>query len=72
MATATKKLKKFSYATIMDGCKGICLACGAVKHKGVEPDARNYECPKCKKMQVFGLEEALMMGRIDVSGGGCE
>jgi hypothetical protein len=40
---------------------GICLACGE-EQEGCEPDARNYECEACGERQVFGAEEALLMG----------
>jgi hypothetical protein len=33
---------------------------------GVEPDARGYECECCGKHRVYGLEEALLMGVIDI------
>ena len=44
---------------------GVCLACGA-EASGCEPDARNYKCEVCGKYEVFGLEEALMMGNIEI------
>lgn len=44
-------------------CPGVCLACGA-EADGCEPDACNYVCEACEEAQVFGLDEALMMGRI--------
>ena len=40
---------------------GFCIACGT-KHDHVEPDARKYECKKCKQNLVYGLEELMMMG----------
>jgi hypothetical protein len=46
---------------------GRCLACGAEAY-GVEPDAREYECEVCGEPQVYGLEELLMMGRIQLTG----
>lgn len=42
-----------------DEYKGICLACGKTANN-VEPDARHYECEKCKKKAVFGAEELLL------------
>ena len=42
---------------------GICLDCGEIA-SGCEPDARNYLCESCNTHQVFGMEEALLMGRI--------
>jgi len=40
---------------------GFCRDCGE-EHDGCEPDARNYECEACGKMEVFGAEELLLMG----------
>lgn len=39
---------------------GFCRACGEETY-GVEPDARNYKCETCGKLQVFGAEELLLM-----------
>lgn len=39
---------------------GFCIACGDETY-GVEPDARNYECPVCGAAKVFGAEETLLM-----------
>lgn len=42
---------------------GICLACGELAD-GCEQDAEKYECDFCGKLQVYGLEQALLMGYI--------
>lgn len=47
-----------------DDYNGICLACGEIQYGGVEPDARRYTCESCGEDEVYGLEEALVMGRI--------
>lgn len=44
--------------------QGICLKCGH-RQSGVEPDARNYTCDDCGSHEVYGMEEALTMGRIE-------
>jgi hypothetical protein len=46
---------------------GLCLACGEIQEGGCEPDARNYECDACGEMRVYGIEEALMMGRVTIT-----
>ncbi len=46
-------------------CNGICLACGEIQFGGVEPDGRNYKCESCGEMEVHGLEEALLIGRLE-------
>ncbi len=50
---------------IQEGTLGACLACGEQAY-GVEPDAREYECDSCGEKKVYGLEEILMMGLIDL------
>ena len=54
------------FQTLSDQCKGYCLKCKKVTRGQCEPDARNYPCPKCKENKVMGIEEALMMGHIDI------
>ena len=50
----------------LDDNNGICLSCGEIHYGTCEPDARRYPCESCGKKTVYGLEEALMMGRINV------
>ena len=45
---------------------GICLTCGE-KRNGIEPDARQYECKECGEKQVYGIEEALLDGVIEIT-----
>jgi hypothetical protein len=48
---------------------GYCLSCqDFTAFGGVEPDARGDECPDCGERRVYGAEEALMMGVIDIEG----
>lgn len=51
-----------------DGNMGICLNCGEIAYS-VEPDARNYKCEACNRLEVFGLEEAMLMGMIKIEEG---
>lgn len=44
---------------------GLCVACGAEAF-GVEPDACNYPCGECNENQVYGVEELLLMGRVEI------
>lgn len=46
---------------------GVCLACGA-ECSGVEPDAVGYRCEDCGMNKVYGLENALLMGRVKFKG----
>lgn len=45
---------------------GICLACSDITYGEVEPDARRYQCATCGKKHVYGIEELLLMGRIEI------
>ncbi len=50
------------------GSPGVCLSCGDVdEYAGCEPDARGYECPQCEARTLYGLEEALTMGHLDIT-----
>lgn len=51
---------------ILDGLNGGCTNCGAIIIGGVEPDARKYECEECGERAVYGLEELVIMGMIDI------
>lgn len=50
---------------VMDGTMGVCLGCGDEAY-GVEPDARDYVCESCGEPKVYGMEEAVIMGVVDV------
>jgi len=52
------------YEELTDEQAGICLSCEEEVY-GVEPDARCYECEHCGAPKVYGVEELLMMGRIE-------
>ena len=54
------------YQAECDNDAGICLGCMTMT-SGVEPDARKYDCEACGEARVYGLEEALMMGRVAFS-----
>ena len=53
---------------LSDGRVGICLKCGETQY-GVEPDARRYDCECCGLPEVYGAEEAVLMGRVEVVDG---
>ena len=50
---------------IEQGVTGRCRACGA-ESSCTEPDARNYTCESCGAKEVFGLEELLIMGELEL------
>lgn len=43
---------------------GFCLACG--NEQTAEPDARKHQCEACGRPKVYGLEELLMMGLLQL------
>lgn len=49
-----------------DDHEGRCTKCGAEAY-GVEPDARKYTCEECGEAAVYGLEELLMMGLVEIA-----
>jgi hypothetical protein len=44
---------------------GYCLACGA-EYNDCDPDTRKRECEECGERKVYGLEQLVMMGCVDV------
>jgi len=59
------KMSKSEYLSRSEDYEGKCIKCGADAF-GVEPDARKCECDECGEMAVYGLEELLLMGRIEI------
>lgn len=53
----------------MEACEsysGYCSGCDDItQDSGVEPDAEGYKCPTCDAMTVMGIENALIMGKIE-------
>lgn len=58
---------KATKSDVEDGTNGGCIGCGAIQYGGCEPDAREYECEECGKPKVYGLEELVIMGLVDLS-----
>jgi hypothetical protein len=65
MPKITIELSEDEYHELNDAYIGFCRGCGA-EHDGCEPDARNYPCEECGANAVFGLEELLMMGEVEI------
>jgi len=53
------------YAYVEGNC-GVCVECGEWTSGGVEPDAEKDKCTVCSKMAVYGAEQALLMGLIEL------
>lgn len=60
------KMTEDEYRELVDSYGGVCIACGEFRWEGCEPDACNYECEACGENEVFGAEEALIMGNIHI------
>lgn len=54
-----------TYDRMRDGYIGLCIACGA-ERDCCEPDAVEYDCVECGKKQVYGIEELLLLDKIEV------
>jgi len=51
------------------GNPGVCLSCDMIdEYAGCEPDACNYECPECGENELFGLSEAIIMDKVEITG----
>ena len=69
MTEPTTRIKRMTESAYLHGTEefdGYCLACRHTTHGGIEPDAHDYVCERCSQPQVFGLEELLMMGLIEI------
>ena len=60
------KISEDEYFELLDCYGGYCLNCEDLVWEGCEPDARNYLCPNCNHNKLFGIEEAMVMGEVDV------
>jgi predicted RNA-binding Zn-ribbon protein involved in translation (DUF1610 family) len=66
MKTRKFRLSENQYRNLCDEYGGYCISCG-VEVSGVEPDAREYTCEDCGAEQVYGIEELLVMGLVDIA-----
>lgn len=55
-----------NFRAACDSYDGFCTNCNDITNSGVEPDARRYDCEVCGERAVYGMEEALMNGSIQV------
>ena len=59
-------LTEEEYRSLVSEYGGFCLDCRE-EACGIEPDARNYLCESCGRESVFGAEELLLMGHINIT-----
>jgi hypothetical protein len=60
------KMKEEKYFELSNLYYGVCRSC-KFEQECCEPDAREYECNQCGKPEVYGLEELLMMGELEIT-----
>ena len=53
------------YLVKSDNYTGFCLDCGFEVEGGIEPDAKNYICPKCNASNVYGMAALLIESFIE-------
>ncbi len=46
--------------------QGYCLKCKEWTHDCCEPDAHKYECPECNCNSVYGAEELVLCGLVNI------
>ena len=63
---------KCTMEDVYEGCNGGCIACGDLQMGDVEPDARNRTCESCGEPKVYGLEELIVMGKLDLEDEDCD
>lgn len=65
--TGPKRITFRTFETRMEAYAGFCVKCQAwTRANGCEPDACAYPCPRCKGATVYGAEECMLQGLIDV------
>ncbi len=55
-----------TYKSLVDSYQGICTSCLSTKDS-CEPDAERYQCDNCDKHQVYGTEQLLIMGLLQIT-----
>jgi hypothetical protein len=63
--TGMVTMNEDEYLSATEDGSGLCLKCG-VETSGVEPDAREYRCEACGERGVYGIEELMVMGLIEL------
>lgn len=62
----TNQVSVADYQDAVDSYTGWCVSCKEFTTSCVEPDAEHYECEECSKSTVYGAEQAMMLGLIDL------
>lgn len=60
------QLKVEDFHAHVERNNGYCKNCDEItRFSGVEPDAREYDCPQCGQKTLYGIEQALIEGFIE-------
>jgi hypothetical protein len=62
-----KRITEAEWLNSCDGYEGYCLVCHEFTRDSTEPDAEEYDCPVCGGNTVYGTEQALVLGLLDVA-----
>lgn len=59
------RMTEAQYQRAENEFEGRCRACGAVAN-GLEGDVCASPCPRCRQFQVYGMQELLERGEIEI------
>lgn len=60
------KMSEAEYHGYRDRLVGLCCECGA-ERGSTEPDAEDYPCEACGQDTVYGIEQLMLMGQIEIT-----
>lgn len=61
------KLTEDEYIALTEGYVGLCDNCGEEQGSCVEPDAERYLCEACGRREVYGVEQLLLLGQVEIT-----
>lgn len=59
-------LSSEEFVEVAEADEGFCVVCGETA-SGVEPDACSYICENCGQPDVYGYEELMLMGDVELT-----
>lgn len=60
-------LSEDDFHSLQNDYSGFCLLCGEIAFGDTEPDARGYQCDRCDRRGVYGIEELAFMGLLELT-----
>jgi hypothetical protein len=61
-----QEMSSEEFVEVTESNEGFCMTCGETA-SGVEPDAREYVCECCGQPAVYGYEELMLMGEVELT-----